>query len=401
MKSYSAYQFTLFRMILGSYLFIHFLILIPYAAEIWSHAGMLPDPSVNLTYGYFPNLLLYLNSPLSVKLYVIFMAVLSFGLLIGFQRPIISVLLWYGWASLFDRNNLILNPGIPYIGWILLCCAAIPKGEPWSITKSTNKWEMPVILYYGAWALMAIGYSISGFDKFSAPSWKDGSAIFHLLENPLARDSWLREFFAGLPMFFSKIATWLVLFLEICFLPLALFKPTRKWIWLALVLLHIGILLIIDFTDLTLGMLMIHWFTFDASWLKAKPKRSGILYFDGVCVMCNHFAKFLISEDKNDALQFASLQGDSAKYNIDAKHLNNINTLIYQEGEKTYSQSSGILQAIASLGGIYKLVLVLKLTPKFIRDKIYVHISANRYKWFGKYDVCRVPRFEEKSKLLP
>lgn len=294
MKSYSAYQFTLFRIILGSYLLIHFLLLIPYAAELWSNVGMLPDPSANLTYGYFPNILHHLNTPFSVKLYVIFMAILSFGFLIGFQRPILSVLLWYGWASLFDRNNLILNPGIPYIGWLLLCCAAIPKGEPFSLAKRNDKWEMPKILYYGAWALMAIGYSISGFDKFSAPSWKDGTAIFHLLENPLARDYWLRDCLAGLPMFFIKIITWLVLFLEIVFLPLALFKPTRKWIWLALIMLHIGILLIVDFTDLTLGMLMIHWFTFDASWLQAKPKRSKTAIEEGVISLkgtLNHIFK--------------------------------------------------------------------------------------------------------------
>ena len=270
MKTYSAYQFAIFRIVLGLYLFIHFLLLIPYAAEIWSSAGMLPDPSANLTYGYFPNLLNYLEDPLSVKLYVVVLAILSFGFMIGFQRPIISILLWYGWASLFDRNNLILNPGIPYVGWLLLCCAAIPKGEPYSICKKNDNWEMPKILYYGAWALMAIGYSISGYDKLASPSWTDGTAIFHLLENPLARDYWFREFFVGLPMSFIKFNTWLVLFLEIAFLPLALFKPTRKWIWIAMVLMHMGILLIVDFTDLTLGMLMIHWFTFDVGWFGRK-----------------------------------------------------------------------------------------------------------------------------------
>jgi len=36
--------------------------------------------------------------------------------------------------------------------------------------------------------------------------------------------------------------------------------------------MHLGILLIIDFADLTIGMLMIHAFTFDSRWLNKKLK---------------------------------------------------------------------------------------------------------------------------------
>ncbi len=403
MKRYSPYQFSLFRIILGTYLLFHFIFLLPYASEMWSNIGMLPDPSANLTYGYFPNILNLASSATSVTLYIAFLAILSFCFLIGFQRPMVSVLLWYGWASLFDRNNLILNPGIPYVGWLLLACAVIPKGEPLSVTQSNKivKWEMPGILFFGAWAIMAIGYSISGFDKFLAPSWKDGTAIFHLLENPLARASWLRDWMAQLPMEVLKIKTWGVLFIEMAFLPLALFTPTRKWIWLAMIMMHLGILLIVDFADLTIGMLMIHWFTFDSNWLKSKPKQSGLLFFDGVCSMCNGLINFMMAEDRNDSLQFASLQGETAKAQVDSKYLENLNSIVFQTGDKTYVESDGVIHALASIGGMYKLVLVFKIVPKFIRDKIYALISANRYKWFGKKDLCRMPSPEERDKLLP
>jgi len=402
-KSYSPYQFSLFRIILGLYLLIHFLWLIPYAGEIWSSTGMLPDPSVNLTYGFFPNILNYIQESSGVKIYVVFLSLLSFCFTIGFQRPIISILLWYGWASLFDRNNLINNPGIPYVGWLLLCCAVIPKGEPLSMSKSSSdkKWQMPTILFVGAWALMAIGYTISGFDKFASPSWRDGSAILHLLENPLARDYWLRDLLVQLPISIIKLKTWLVLFLEMAFLPLALFRPTRKWIWLAMIFMHLGILMIVDFADLTLGMLMIHWFTFDASWFKAKPKQTGIVFFDGVCGMCNNLVDFLMSEDRNDSLQYAPLQGTLAQNNLDNKYLNELKTIIYQEGNKIYTESNGVIHALSAIGGMYKLVLVFKIIPPFIRNSIYSFISKNRYRWFGKKAVCRIPTPEERSKILP
>lgn len=382
---------------------IHFIFLIPYAAEIWSSVGLIPDPSVNLTFGVFPNILHYITSATAVTVYVGALALLSIAFLIGFQRPIISVLLWYGWASLFDRNNLINNPGIPYVGWLLLCCAVIPKGEPWSIggSKNETKWEMPKILFYGAWALMAIGYTISGFDKFASPSWRDGTAIFHLLENPLARDYWLRDILVQLPLGILKIKTWAVLFIEMAFLPLVLFRPARKWIWLAMIMMHLGILMIVDFADLTLGMLMIHWFTFDSDWLKAKPKQSGILFFDGVCAMCNGLVTFMMAEDHNETLRFTALQGETAADMLDKEYLENLNTIVYVEGNKTYTQSSAIIRAVSSLGGIFRLVLIIKIIPKFVRDKVYNFIAANRYAWFGKKDACRIATKEERDKILP
>ena len=264
--------------------------------------------------------------------------------------------------------------------------AVIPKGEPLSITKSKSEvpWAMPAILFLGAWALMSIGYTISGIDKFQSPSWRNGTAIYHLLENPLARDWWLRDELIKLPESIIKIKTWGVLFIEMAFLPLAIFKVTRKWIWLAMIGMHLGILMIVDFADLTIGMLMIHWFTFDSNWIKAKPKQTGIVYFDGVCGMCNSFINFLISEDKSDTLQYAPLQGATAKDNVDPKFLQNLSTVVYQENGKTFSELNAIIKAVSSLGGIWKLTLIFRLVPNFIGNRIYQFVSANRYKWFGK-----------------
>lgn len=357
---------------------------------------------MNLTYGIFPNILNIISSAAGASIYIGILTLLSFLFLIGFHRPIVSVLLWYGWATLFDRNNLINNPGIPYVGWLLLCCAVIPKGEPISLTKTKTEtpWKMSPILFFGAWALMSVGYTISGFDKFQSPSWRDGTAILHLLENPLARDWWLRDLMVQLPLGIIKIKTWSVLVIEMAFLPLAIFKKTRKWIWLAMICMHLGILLIVDFADLTLGMLMIHWFTFDASWLKSKPKHTGIVYFDGVCAMCNGFINFLISEDKNNTLRYAPLQGSTAKTNVESHYLNNLNTVIYQENGKTYSEIDAILKAVTSLGGIWRLAGIFRIIPKIISNAIYKFISSNRYKWFGKKEICRMPSPEEREKIL-
>ena len=408
MKTYSPYQFAIFRIILGIYLVVHFVMLIPYSAEIWSNIGLLSDASLNLTHGVFPNILNYFDAPLFVQIYVGVLAFLSLLFALGIQRPIVSLLLWYGWVSLFDRNNLISNPGIPFIGWLLLCCAVVPKGEPLSLQfnrqnlEEDTTWQMPKILFYGAWLIMAISYTISGVDKLMSPSWSDGTAIRHLLENPLARDWPLREMMLLLPPIAIKIMTWATLILEIVFLPLALLKKTRMWAWLGMVALHLGILMIVDFADLTIGMLMIHIFTFDGSWLKPNTQNGekGIVFFDGVCGMCNSIVDFLMREDRNNALLFTPLQGTTAQERLDKKDVENLNTIAYYRDGKVTKKSSAVLQLLTDMGGIWKLAFVFKIVPKPIRDFIYDTVSKNRYKWFGKKEACRMPTKEERMKFL-
>ena len=108
LQGYPAYQYSIFRIIFGFYLFLHFIHLIGAAPDIWSNMGIFADPSLNFTFGMFPNILNWMDSPLEVRIFVSFNALLSLGLLFGVYRRTCCLLLWYGWACLFHRNNLMI-----------------------------------------------------------------------------------------------------------------------------------------------------------------------------------------------------------------------------------------------------------------------------------------------------
>lgn len=275
MNTIQPVHFALFRISIGAYLLVHFAWLLPYATEIWGPHGVIADPSLNLTHGILPNPLAIVNTDALAWGTVLFGALLSALLITGWQRPIVSLILWFCWACLLDRNNLIANPGIPFVGWLLLVLAVVPRGEPWTLpsTRRRADWQFPVLMHRAAWVIMAVAYSISGVDKWGSPSWRDGTAITHLLENPLARDTNLRVLLLGLPDAVHSAMTWSILAMELLFAPLCLFAVTRKWAWLLMVGMHLGILCIVDFADLTLGMLMIHLFTFDPAWIPDRWKR--------------------------------------------------------------------------------------------------------------------------------
>jgi hypothetical protein len=277
-ESYSSKQFIFFRAVLGTYLFFHFLFLFSYAAEMFSNEGIFGAANLNFTYGFFPNILNYCDSAFFVKIFIGILTLLSLLFIFGIQRRLVSILLWYGWACLINRNNMIINPGMPYIGWLLLAAAFIPSGE----NKDTGNWVLPEWCLYGAWLLMGVGYTLSGLDKLHSPSWVNGNTFSILLENPLSRNTILREMSLLIPPFVLQLITWSVLISELLFLPLAIFKGTRKYAWMLMVIMHLSILCYINFSDLTIGMLMIHLFSFDVKWLPVFFKKrsfSGMYFY--------------------------------------------------------------------------------------------------------------------------
>ena len=58
------------------------------------------------------------------------------------------------------------------------------------------------------------------------------------------------------------------------------------------------------------------------------------------------------------------------------------------------------LKYVNDMDGWFKIFLPLKIFPTILTDFAYDIIAKNRYKIFGKREVCRIPTNEEKSKFL-
>jgi uncharacterized membrane protein YphA (DoxX/SURF4 family) len=270
MKSISPKQFAIFRIALGSYLAVHFAQLIPYGTELFSNQGLFANPRLNFTYGILPNPLEHWDSPASVTAALIILFLLAIVFAIGLFRRTAAMLLWFGWACLFNRNNLINNPSIPYIGLLLLLSTIVPPGDALDTKRAFPLWRFPAMVYWTAWILMAAGYSFSGWAKLHSPSWIDGSALFHVLDNPLARCGPVRDFLLALPPWSLRMLTWAALGSELLFLPLSCSQATRRFAWCALLGMNIGILFAVNFTDLTVGMFIVHLFTYDPDWFPVR-----------------------------------------------------------------------------------------------------------------------------------
>jgi predicted DCC family thiol-disulfide oxidoreductase YuxK len=379
-------QYSVFRVALGGYLALHFAQLLPHGAEIFSSQGMLPDASASPLAHAFPNLLAWWDPPLAVALLLALGVALGALLALGLFDRAAALGLWYIGACLLGRNPLISNPALPYLGWMLLAHAMLPpapfgswaaRGRP----DASADWRMPAGIFAAAWIVMAAGYTYSGVCKLGSPSWLDGSALAHVLANPLARPTALRELVLALPPGLLRVATWGVLALECGFAPLALLRRTRPWVWSAMLLAHVGITLLIDFADLSFGMLLLHGFTFDPRWLQARGARRATLFYDGGCGLCQWTVRFVLSEDRGQRFRFAPLGGErfaAELAGIDRSQLPD-SVLIRTQDGRLLTRSAAVLYVLDALGGLWRALAILgRLVPGRVRDALYDAVARAR-----------------------
>ena len=116
-----------------------------------------------------------------------------------------------------------------------------------------------------------------------------------------------------------------------------------------------------------------------------------IVFFDGVCNLCQGSVRYLIKHDKKGVLKFASLQGNYAKDFVNETEIQSMQSILLFDGKMLYKKSTAVLKLSRLLGGWHQLLLLGYILPRFFRDWLYNIVAKNRYRWFGKKDQCMLP----------
>ena len=383
---------------------------------------MLGDSKISPLYPIFPNLLFVFDSSIVAGLVLIVACVLATALALGWWTRVAAVCLWFIWATLFSRNPLIANPGLPMVGWLLLFIALLPPAPYGSLDATrgdTNRsfaWKISPQMFFVLWAVMALAYSFSGLTKIwdpdfggfagGSPSWMNGDALSHVLNNPLARPWMLRDFVLAAPASVLALATWGVLALELLFAPLAILKRARPYLWCAMLAFHVGLLLLIDFADLTVGVLMFHLFALDPDWFGSREmKQPALLFYDGDCGLCHGAVRFLLHEDRGGTrFRFAPLGSDATSSSVsglDTAELADSIIVVTNRGE-LLQKSRAVIYCLNSLGGLWHVATApTRLVPRALADGLYDLIAKHRRRWFAKpTDVCPLVPPELRSRFL-
>jgi len=127
-----------------------------------------------------------------------------------------------------------------------------------------------------------------------------------------------------------------------------------------------------------------------------------IVIFDGVCNFCNGSVNFIIKRDPTGKFAFAPMQSGLAQRLAAEQGLTDmgVETFLLVKNDRCYLYSDAALEITKDLSGLWRMLVILRIIPRFIRDWFYKLFARNRYAIFGKANACMVPTEELKSRFI-
>lgn len=127
-----------------------------------------------------------------------------------------------------------------------------------------------------------------------------------------------------------------------------------------------------------------------------------IIVFDGECIFCSGWVRFLLRHDRRAQYRYLTAQSPLGQalyrhYGLDASSFES-NILI--EGGVARFKSDGSTRTLARLGLPWSLVNVCRILPAALRDPLYDLVAKNRYRIAGRRQSCMVPTPEERGRFI-
>ena len=133
----------------------------------------------------------------------------------------------------------------------------------------------------------------------------------------------------------------------------------------------------------------------------APDEPDGLILFDGVCIFCSRWVRFVIDHDPERRFRFVTIQSDAgrelaARFGIEPE-APQTNAVI--SGGRIFFKSDAALTVLGLLPSTRPLA-ILRAVPRWLRDPAYDLIARNRYRIFGRTDVCMVPAPADRDRFI-
>lgn len=127
-----------------------------------------------------------------------------------------------------------------------------------------------------------------------------------------------------------------------------------------------------------------------------------VIFFDGVCGLCDAWISFVLARDRQQKFRFGALQGETAREWLQMGPDVVLDSVTLADATGIYRKSDAVWRILVILGGVWRVCgWLLRLVPRPIRNRGYDFIARHRYQWFEKKEACRLPTREERDRFLP
>jgi len=132
------------------------------------------------------------------------------------------------------------------------------------------------------------------------------------------------------------------------------------------------------------------------------PDDKPIIVFDGKCVLCSRWARFVMRHDGDKRFRLLAAQTPLGTALYDHYGLDPVDyeTNVLLEDGRAFLKSESTIRMFERLGLPWSLMTAFRVVPRGLRDKLYNVIARNRLKWFGRRETCFVPESGDADRFL-
>ena len=127
-----------------------------------------------------------------------------------------------------------------------------------------------------------------------------------------------------------------------------------------------------------------------------------IVVFDAQCLLCSGSVRYLLRHDRRRRLRYATVQSDAGRELLQRAGVDAIDpeSFVLLDGTRTWTGTAAVLRVAHALGWPWRLAWVAWLIPCPLRDALYRWIARNRYRWFGRREICFVPDTDDAERFI-
>ncbi len=133
----------------------------------------------------------------------------------------------------------------------------------------------------------------------------------------------------------------------------------------------------------------------------ARIGRGALVLYDGQCGFCQACVQFIFARDDRRYFYFAPLQAAWVRDWLGTRLQESVglDSVCLFDGQYLYTKSDAALRIAGNLQGFWKLMTLLRIIPRFLRNPIYDFVARRRQLISARIH-CQLPSKELSQRLL-
>ena len=133
------------------------------------------------------------------------------------------------------------------------------------------------------------------------------------------------------------------------------------------------------------------------------PDIGPVCVMDAQCALCAKGARWIARNDRSEEFRIFPVQSAVGQALLRHFVLNpeDPKSWLYLSEGQAYTSMDAVIRVGTRLGGRWRFLQLLRLLPRSLQDWLYGHVARNRYRFFGRTDMCSLPDAALQKRLWP